>query len=466
MGSLNTVVRGAIGERITRWAATVSEPTSEARRARCPPSLGRSPLLRNALPFGCAFAAFFGACLTARADNPLNSSEKPDTPAVTVTPEAAHNDFTIVPVAGGSSDIGFGGGFFAGLTRIHKGYDPFVWHLEAAGFVSFASRNQALDLPYVDLYSKVTITRFLGVPLQLEIRPSFTEELTLYYYGMGNASSAIPPTRQSVDFFHYARRHPELLADLRFKLLDHVAGRIGVRYVQTWFDIPADSKLAEDIRSGSLEVKRLIGPTGTEGAALFRYGVQFDDRDNETSPHEGTFDDVTFNWSPGGVAALPFRYGEVSATLRGYIPLFSPRVTLAVRVVGDVLFGDVPLYELSRAVDNYAIGGSNGVRGVPAQRYYGKVKAFGNFEVRAKLFDFKALGKALSMGCAAFFDGGRVWADTSPHPELDGSSVGLKYGIGGGLRLMSGSAFVLRGDIAWSPDATPVGGYVIAGEIF
>jgi hypothetical protein len=28
--------------------------------------------------------------------------------------------------------------------------------------------------------------------------------------------------------------------------------------------------------------------------------------------------------------------------LRGYLPLSSPRLTLAVRVVGDVLFGDVP----------------------------------------------------------------------------------------------------------------------------
>jgi hemolysin activation/secretion protein len=117
-------------------------------------------------------------------------------------------------------------------------------------------------------------------------------------------------------------------------------------------------------------------------------------------------------------------------------------------------------------VDTYAIGGTNGVRGVPAQRYYGKVKIFGNIEVRAKLFDFHAFGKALTLGGAVFFDGGRVWADTTPQPALDGTSFGLKYGVGGGLRLMSGSAFVLRGDIAWSPDATPIGGYVVAGEIF
>jgi hypothetical protein len=59
-----------------------------------------------------------------------------------------------------------------------------------------------------------------------------------------------------------------------------------------------------------------------------------------------------------------------------------------------------------------------------------------------------------------------VWADTRPQPALDGTGLGLKYGVGGGLRLGSGGSFVLRGDIAWSPDATPIGGYLIAGEIF
>ncbi len=375
-----------------------------------------------------------------------------------------------MPAAGGSTDIGIGGGFFAGITRNKAGYAPYEWNIEAAGFVTFLPQNGGVLVPYTDVYSKLTVSRFLNGPLQLELRPSFTDELKLYYYGIGNASSALPPPGQSVAYFQYARLHPELLADVRFKILDHFAGRIGLRYVETWFDIPADSKLGADIRNGSAEVRTLIGPTGTEGTALFRYGLQFDDRDNQVSPHRGTFDEVAFNWSPGGVPDLPFRYGEASVNLRGYMPI-SSRVTLAARVVGDILFGDVPLYELSRAVDTYAIGGSNGVRGVPAQRYYGKVKVFGNVELRGKLFDFRVFGKPLTLGAAAFLDGGRVWADTAPHPELDGAfgpknAFGLKYGVGGGLRLMSGTAFVLRADVAWSPDATPVGAYVVAGESF
>jgi hemolysin activation/secretion protein len=147
-----------------------------------------------------------------------------------------------------------------------------------------------------------------------------------------------------------------------------------------------------------------------------------------------------------------------------------PRVVLAGRLAGDVLYGDPPFYELARFEDTYAIGGLNGVRGVPAQRYYGKVKVLGNVELRTEIVTFRALGKPVTFGVTAFLDGGRVWADTTPRPDLDGGGsggiAGLKYGVGGGVRFQSGSAFVLRGDVAWSPDATPIGAYVAAGQMF
>ena len=116
--------------------------------------------------------------------------------------------------------------------------------------------------------------------------------------------------------------------------------------------------------------------------------------------------------------------------------------------------------------DTYALGGSGGVRGVPAQRYYGKVKLFGNAELRTELVSFHALGKPMLFGVVGFFDASRLWADTHAEPGLDGSGAALKYGTGGGLRLQSGSAFVLRLDIAWSPDANPLSGYFSAGQLF
>jgi outer membrane protein assembly factor BamA len=236
--------------------------------------------------------------------------------------------------------------------------------------------------------------------------------------------------------------------------------------VHNWIETTDNSKLRDDMRTGSNEEKELLGSTARHAVALFWYGLQLDDRDNEVSTHNGTFQTVIVRLSPGGSGMFPYRYGEVTFDGRVYIPIEKPQVTLACRLVGDVLFGNPPFYELARFNDSYAIGGTNGVRGVPAGRYYGKMKVLGNVELRTELISFHLLGKPLIFGVTAFLDGGRVWADTSPQPELDGAGVGLKFGTGGGLRLQSESSFVIRADVAWSPDATPVGGYFAVGQMF
>ena len=241
---------------------------------------------------------------------------------------------------------------------------------------------------------------------------------------------------------------------------------MGARYTQNWLQISADSKLANDIKFGSPEVKKLIGPTNPGGVAIFSYGVQWDSRDSEVSAHTGSFEEALFRLSPGGTTDFPYRYAQGSLVARGYIPLWPDHVTLAMRGVADIMFGNPPFYELARFDDTYALGGPNGVRGIPGQRYYGKVKVFGNVELRNDVWSFRALGKPLRLGFIVFFDGGRVWADTSPQPQLDGTGLGLHYGTGGGVRLQSGETFVLRGDIAYSPDAHPIGAYFSAGQTF
>ncbi len=417
---------------------------------------------------GCAIAAglvvaSFAWTATAHAQNLLNSNEKPaSSSATTPAEEEGSNQLTLVPAVGGSTDIGVAVGYFAALTRNREGFVPYVWNVESAGLVSFGLRNGSVDLPYIDFYGKLTVPRLLGRGVDLEIRPSFTDEQALYYYGMGDASSATTPAGQSTTYFQYARVHPSLLADVRLRLQDHFAAITGVRATGSWLDIPATSRLAQDARSGSAEVRGLIGPTAPSLVALFIYGLQIDTRDSQVTPHSGTFDEATIKVSPGGDGDLPFRYAEASLNLRAYLPVGS-RVTVAGRIIGDVLFGSPPLAELPRFEDTY-FGGD--IRGVPAQRYYGKVKVIGNLEARVRVFDFRALSKPMSLGFEAFLDGGRVWADTGIHPELDGRGVGLKYGVGGGVRLTSGTAFVLRADLAWSPDAMPIGAYVTAGEMF
>ena len=402
----------------------------------------------------------------AEAANPLNSSDRTTASAQAACTGGDRSEFNIIPIIGGTSDIGIGFGEFSDLARVSRGCDPYLWNIESGAFISFKSSSEGWKVPFQDFYLKVTVPRFLSTGSQLEIRPSYTWESTLGYYGLGNAATAASPPGSSDSFSWYGRLHPALDLQERWGLADHLAALAGARYTQNWLQVREGSRLASDIESGSAEVKDLIGPTGAHGVALFSYGIQWDDRDSQVSSQKGSFHEAQIRLSPGGAGSFPYRYGQGSVVSRVFVPIWRDHVTLALRGVADILFGHPPFYELSRFDDTYALGGPNGVRGIPAQRYYGKIKLFGNIELRNELFSFRALGKPLRAGFILFFDGGRVWADTSAQPALDGTGLGLKYGTGGGLRLQSGETFVLRVDVAWSPDANPVGAYFAAGQTF
>ncbi len=421
-----------------------------------------------------ALAAVLWAALAAapraRAGDPMNSDDKPVNndvnPADRYKKDAEKSDFNLVPVVGGSTDIGFGAGYFSNYVHLRTGWDPFVWDIESAGFITFGSVNGSFGIPYADIYLKLMIPRLFGMPIRLELRPSYTTETTVNYYGIGDNSSGVTPAGKSDSYNFYGRTHPQLDLDLRFRIADHFSARAGARFTRNWFQINPDSKLADDLANGSAEVKSLLGAPHTDNVLLLKTGLQWDTRDNEASTYTGSLDTIDLRVSPGGSAAFPYRYGEMTVNLRWYVPIRTPWMTLALRWVANWMFGDVPFYELSHFDDTYALGGTLGVRGIPAGRYSGRLKTFGNIELRNELATFHALGKALVLGATAFFDAGRLWADGFSHPELDGTGLGLKYGAGAGLRLQSGSAFVLRADLAWSPDATPISGYVAAGQMF
>jgi len=429
---------------------------------------------RIALALAASAFVLVSASFPARASDPLNSSnrssEKDD--ASSAKNKGEHDELNIVPIFGGSTDIGVGGGHFMGLARKRPGYDPFVWNLESASLFTFKkAQGDGVQVPMQDVWLKLTVPRFLGRAAQLAVRPSYTWEL-LRYYGLGNAS--IDETRHGAPdaFTEYRRLHPQLQVDLRWRIVDHFEGHTGLRATGNWIQLKGDTRLATDLNAGSPEVRRLLEPAGQGSAThahsvvLFVYGLRWDNRDDMTSTHSGQFHKIDLSLAPGGTEAVPYRYGVLNATLCFFAPLVRPKLTLATRVVFDGLFGGPPFYELARFDDTYALGGTQGVRGVPAQRYSGKVKLFGNVELRGELVHFHAFDKSLVLGVTGFFDAGRLWADWTSHPALDGTSVGLKWGVGGGVRLQSGSSFVVRADVAWSPDANPIGGYFNAAQMF
>jgi len=368
--------------------------------------------------------------------------------------DAAHTELGFVPLVGGDSDVGIGVGQVSSIARFEPGYLPYRFRLETGAFVTFKSDV----VPYQDYFATLTLPDVVPRVLRLELRPSYTREATVRYYGLGNAS---PPRDGALRDLEYTRTHPTMWVRARLTLLPNVLYlRAGAALTYNALEVPAGTRLARDIAQGLLE------PARDSSLFLFEHAIVYDTRDHETSPTSGSYHALMLRTSPAGTTALPYRFAVLNAAVRFYTTPPRPHVTVAARAVADVQLGHPPFFDLSRYEDTPAIGGVNGVRGVPANRYYGQIKIFTNLEVRSELVRFHLFGAEMALGAATFIDLGRVWADTRRRPELDGTGLGLKYGIGGGLRLRQGQAFVVRADIAWSPDAEPISAYFAAGEIF
>jgi hypothetical protein len=381
-------------------------------------------------------------------------------------PKHAETEFTLVPVVGGDSDIGFGAGYVGALARLRPDSPPFLWRLESSGAISGVLRDGRPKLSYFDDSFTLTLPRAFHDRIRLEATVGFTDEPRLDYYGIGNQST-IPENRDpSEDHFHFRRMNATGEALARYRVYMWFNALWGVRYVHNEVRYASDSRIALDLSSPSGVVRDLVRAARREENVQFSLGVEWDDRDHEVITRKGQFHTILVDMSPGGFGPFPFPWGRVDVMLRGYAPLVKNRLTVAGRLVLDALFGDPPFYELSKYRLSQALGGGRGVRGVPGGRYFGMAKVFTNLELRSELFGFRAFSKQNVVGVTLFADGGRVFSHYRSEPELDGTSLGLKYGTGVGLRIAAGTSFVVRADLAWSPDARPVGGYLLGGQLF
>jgi hypothetical protein len=396
----------------------------------------------------------------------ISSHATPATPP----PGEARREFNLFPLVGGDSDVGIGFGQVSDWAKLGAECQSFCWRLETAAFISFKLRddNSRLIVPFQDyylLFSRPSLGP--GGRFRLDLRASFTDETTLLYYGIGNAAPEPPPSTP-LAAEEYKRIHPTATALGRAALGKDWFVEGGLQYTRNWLTVAPDSLLAQMQAGSSPAAPFLKGNfAAPHGVALIDIGLQYDTRDSEIVTREGMFHTAHLRISPQVGTALPYGYEQLNLTARFFYTPWPRWLTLSWRVVNDVMVGSPPFYELARFEETAAIGGVKGVRGVPAQRYYGKVKLFQNLEARSEIFPFTIGNKPMVLGVALFADAGRLWSELEKRQDdLDGTGWGIKYGLGGGLRLQQGQTFVVRADLAWSPDAHPIGAYFAAGEIF
>ncbi len=367
----------------------------------------------------------------------------------------------MLPALGYSSDTGMSLGVAAVATRLAPDAVPFVWRISAQIAASFkVDANGHVTVPVTDNYARVDLPWTHGLRFRGDLRVYSQRDCG--WYGLGNASPAASPDDV---VWRYGRASPSLRLELWREIGHHLRAFGGASGSYSDLDIAPGSRLAADIAgaSGPVVSEALVATQDHAVAEGFA-GMMVDSRDDESWPTHGQLHDVSLR---GGIATDGQAYGGADLTLRGFLPIGTPKVVLAGQLLGDMLFGHPPFYELARhggAFPQDSPGGQFGPRGVPLQRYHGAGKVLAEVEVRTMLIPFHLLGLDWALGPIGFADAGRVWARLEPTPELDGTGLGLHVGMGGGLRLRMGEGVVVRGDFGWSPEGT--GLYLDLGNTF
>lgn len=367
-----------------------------------------------------------------------------------------------IPFAAGSTDIGFGIGALGSLASFRDDEHLWRWRFELQLFAAAkSSPSGGLEVPYQEHYLRFDLPEpDRGLRWIFETR--FFRDATQHYYGVGNASPLGPDTPR---FHQIDWEFPSASVTLRRDVgSDFFAFATGAAAYST-IDVYPGSLLERDLGAPSGATRTALVGLGEHGLGTLTAGLALDTRDDEISPTRGLFHDLSVRG--GGGIGESFGFTGVDLTTRYFVTMVPNTAVFAARLVIDTLFGRPPVYELWRVgglLPQNAPGGGAGVRGLPIARYAGNIKVFGNAELRFGSLKFGAKSQPFSLGVVAFVDAGFVRAEIDPHPELDGSGLGLKYGTGGGIRLGWGRAFLARMDAAWSPDG--VGAYFDAGHTF
>ena len=134
-------------------------------------------------------------------------------------------------------------GLVAARSPTWRGWIPAIAPIDGGwptseAFITFSTLNGQLISPYQDYSLTLTLPDLTSSRrLRLEIRPAFTNERTLKFYGIGNATP-LPPAGVSIADTEYQRIHPTLSVEARYRFYKRFYLLAGSVYTQNWLVVP------------------------------------------------------------------------------------------------------------------------------------------------------------------------------------------------------------------------------------
>jgi hypothetical protein len=308
-------------------------------------------------------------------------------------------------------------------------------------------------------FIRVDAVDAFNLPVRLEVEAGLFSTLTMPFCGDPPPTGFGDDGCIDSDDTRLRSVEPYGLTNARFRLLkqpffkdtlkvEAFVGWRGTQYIPgSLFDDDGDG--TSDLFPYPGSRYALQFPNGEPGfASVAQAGVAVDTRDDEPNPTRGFFFDASVRSSqPAWGSAFSFVGGNVTARI--YAPLVPSRTFVVTeRVIVDGVVGDAPWRErvrLGGLVESSGIGGLDVGRGIRLARYPGRLRLSLQHELRATPVTLDVFGNTLALPVALFLDTGAALFD-------DGAPPRLLVGGGVSFRVVWNKTFVMRLDLAVSPE--------------
>lgn len=237
------------------------------------------------------------------------------------------------------------------------------------------------------------------------------------FYGLGNES--VRKVGESSDFYRFELNQVRYNPTLQRSWNDVEHFRVGptYQYVDPLENRERFPDQSDALTNDVFDIRQFLG---------VKAEYHFYNADNALIPQRGMGIDAELGYNKG-ITVLETEYVNAKLEVKWYTPLeFLPKgIVLAVRGGASHIIGDFEVYQAA------TLSGYKQFRGVRRDRYAGRTSAYGNAELRFRLFSIGNNILPFDLGGLAHYDVGRVWYDNE-----DSDLIHTSYGFGGWIGVL------------------------------
>lgn len=341
---------------------------------------------------------------------------------------------TPLPALSYSSDLGFQLGAILDAYWFGDGstYPEYIHKITAEA--CYFTKGSGIYYLFYD-------SKFLLKGLRLTASASYLPNTMMAFYGF-NGYEAPYIKEKNAGFYAVDRNLLRIMGDLQGKITGNLGWAAGAAYFNYSTGRVKVSKYDKDVTLYDLYRKYGIIDADESGGGNhieLRTGLVYDTRDNEPDPSEGIYADLLLYGSPDIIDRRGHSYLKLSASFRHYIPVIRNRLVIAYRLCWQgTVAGNAPFYIQQnyatlflKQINSDILGGAISLRGILYNRVVGDAMAWGNAEIRLRLFSFRLLGQEWYVTANPFFDAGIV---TRPFRPAEIKAVGTDESIPADVR--------------------------------